>query len=290
MKISGITKVLGIFGDPVAQTLSPAMHNAAFEALGLSFVYVPFRVRPEELEAAVGAIRALEMPGVNITIPHKEKIIDLLDEIDADAGILGAVNTVLNRDGKLIGYNTDGEGFLKSLTEETGFNPEGKTIIILGAGGAGRGILASFLKKSPGRVVIANRTVEKAEGLVTEFREKFKGAPIEAVGLEKASLDPVLGRADLLVNATSIGMVGQGGQTPLPISIDKLPGSAVVSDIVYRPLTTELIKGAEELGLTVLRGLGMLVHQGALSLELWTGKKAPVDTMRQAALKELEAE
>jgi shikimate dehydrogenase len=170
MEISGTTKVLGIFGDPVEQTLSPVMHNAAFETLGLEFVYVPFRVRPGELKAAVGAIRALEMPGVNITIPHKEKVLNFLDGVDGDARALGAVNTVLNRDGKLIGYNTDGEGFYLSLTEETGFDPGGKTIIILGAGGAGRSIIASLLKRNPKRVIVANRTFERVESLAGPLR------------------------------------------------------------------------------------------------------------------------
>lgn len=295
MKISGTTKLIGIFGDPVAHTLSPVIHNAAFESLGLDFVYVPFHVRPRELEAAVGALRALGMPGVNLTIPHKEKVIGYLDGVDEDASAVGAVNTVVNRGGKLTGYNTDGEGFLRSLTEETGFNPEGKKIIILGAGGASRGILASIVKRKPERVIVANRTLERAELLVKEFKEKFKGIKADAVELDEATLGPGLKEADLLVNTTSIGMEvgGQvggkgGGDSPLSFAIENLPDKAVVSDIVYRPIVTGLIKGAEERGLKTLRGLGMLVGQGALSFELWTGEKAPVHVMRQAALEALE--
>jgi shikimate dehydrogenase len=301
MKITGKTKLIGIFGDPVAHTLSPAMQNAAFESLGMDFVYVPFHVRPAELKAAVGAIRALGMPGVNITIPHKEKVIELLDGLDEDARAIGAVNTVVNREGKLTGYNTDGEGFLRSLTEETGFNSQGKTIIILGAGGAARGILASVLKKKnkkPERVIVANRTFERAEGLVKEFNEKFEGSNLEAIGLDEAGLGPALEEADLLVNATSIGMEGgmeggggqggHGGHGPLLFMIDKLPDTAIVSDIVYKPIVTEFIREADERGLTTHRGLGMLVGQGALSFELWTGEKAPVHVMRQAAFEALE--
>lgn len=290
MKISGTTKLIGIFGDPVAHTLSPVIHNAAFESLGLDFVYVPFGVRPGELEAAVGALRALGMPGVNLTIPHKEKVIGFLDGVDEDARAVGAVNTVVNRGGKLTGYNTDGEGFLRSLEGETGFDCEGKKIIILGAGGASRGILASIAKRKPERVIVANRTLERAELLVKEFKEKFKGLKTDAVELDEATLGPALKEADLLVNTTSIGMEGsQGGREPLSFTIENLPDTAVVSDIVYRPLVTGLIKSAEERGLKTLRGLGMLVGQGALSFELWTGKKAPVHVMRQAALEALEA-
>jgi shikimate dehydrogenase len=302
MKITGKTKLIGIFGDPVAHTLSPAMQNAAFESLGMDFVYVPFHVRPAELKAAVGAIRALGMPGVNITIPHKEKVIELLDGLDEDARAIGAVNTVVNREGKLTGYNTDGEGFLRSLTEETGFNSQGKKIIILGAGGAARGILASVLNKKskknkknkkPERVIVANRTFERAEGLVKEFKEKFEGSNLEAIGLDEEALGSALEEADLLVNATSIGMEGgmeggQGGYGSLSFIIDKLPDTAIVSDIVYKPIVTELIREADERGLTTHRGLGMLVGQGALSFELWTGEKAPVHVMRQAAFEALE--
>jgi shikimate dehydrogenase len=298
MKISGKTKLIGIFGDPVAHTLSPAMQNAAFESLGMDFVYMPFHVGPAELKAAVGAIRALGMPGVNITIPHKEKVIELLDGLDEDARAIGAVNTVVNREGRLTGYNTDGEGFLRSLAEETGFNPQGKKIIILGAGGAARGILASVLNeknkknKKPESVIVANRTFERAEGLVKEFNEKFEDFNLEAIGLDEAALGPGLKEADLLVNSTSIGMEGGmeggGGHGPLSFIIDKLPDTAVVSDIVYKPIVTELIREADERGLTTHRGLGMLVGQGALSFELWTGEKAPVHVMRQAAFEALE--
>ncbi|MEK6531212.1 MAG: shikimate dehydrogenase [Deltaproteobacteria bacterium] len=166
--INGSTRVFGIFGDPVSQSLSPAMHNAAFKALGLDHVYVPFHVSAKEpgaLKNAIKAIRALDIKGVNITIPHKVAAMEFLDEVSLDARASGSVNTVINRDKRLYGCNTDGEGFLIGIKKETGFNPRGKNIIILGAGGAARSIIFSLLKKNAGSVVVANRTEARAEAL-----------------------------------------------------------------------------------------------------------------------------
>ncbi len=283
LKISGHTKVAGIFGDPVEQTLSPAIHNAAFEALGLEIVYVPFRVEPNGLKEATASIKALNMLGMSITIPHKEKILKFLSTVDLHAKEIGAVNTVVNRDGKLIGYNTDGMGYLLSLREDTGFTPKGKNIIIIGAGGASRSIFYYILSGRPKSVVLANRTVKRAQALAKEFRPKFN-VEITAVQLEQELLRPYAQNADLLVNATSLGMMGRG---KVEAPLDSLPPHAVVSDIVYRPLKTELLKKAESRGLKTHTGLGMLVHQGAIAFELWTGEKAPVEVMKKAALRAL---
>lgn len=287
MKIMGSTKVLGIFGDPVEHSLSPVMHNAAFEAKGLPFVYVPFHVKskpPGELRKAVEAIRALNIHGVNITVPHKERVLKFLDEVDEHALDIGAVNTIVNRQGHLVGYNTDGIGFLLSLREDTGFVPKGKNILIIGAGGAARAIFYSILAGSPASVVIANRTAKRAKLLADEFRKKFRGIDIKAISLAKSALEEHSSYADLLVNTTTIGMMGQGR---LELDIKTLPPRAVVSDIVYRPLATALIKAAESRGLNVHNGLSMLVRQGTVSFELWTGKKAPSELMRRVALEAL---
>ncbi|MBI5598773.1 MAG: shikimate dehydrogenase [Deltaproteobacteria bacterium] len=284
MKISGRTKTLGIFGDPIEQTLSPYMHNAAFEALGLDLVYAAFRVRKERLKYAVEAIRALDMPGANVTIPHKESVVPFLDEIDAEARDIGAVNTIVNADGRLRGFNTDGRGYVLSLRNETGFNPEGSTIIIVGAGGAARAIIHSLLSLKPKTLVIANRTPSRAESLASEFGEKFGTAEVKTAGLD---LSRYLPGADLLVNTTSMGMAGQES-LPFP-SIEGIKSGAIVSDIVFRPLDTPLIQEATKMRLTVHRGLGMLVWQGALSFELWTGRKAPADTMKFADVQALGA-
>ena len=188
MKITGRTKVFGIFGDPVEHTVSPAMHNSAFEALNLDMVYVPFLVRgtppPGGLKGAVEGMRAMNILGMNITIPHKERVIEYLDWTDEHASEIGAVNTVVNRDGTLVGYNTDGAGYMLSLREETGFIPEGKKAVIVGAGGAARAILFSILAGNPRTVVLANRSVERAKTLAGEFGKKFKGVDIRTSGLD----------------------------------------------------------------------------------------------------------
>lgn len=283
MKISGHFKVAAVFGDPVEHTLSPAIHNAAFEALGLEIVYLPFRVVPKGLKEAIASIRALNMLGVSITIPHKERALKFLDDVDLHAKEIGAVNKVVNRNGRLIGYNTDGTGYLLSLREGTGFTPRGKNVVIIGAGGASRSIFYYILSGRPKSVVVANRTVKRALSLAKEFKPKFN-VDVEAVRLEAGALRPYLKDADLLVNTTSLGMMGKGA---IDAPLDSLPSRAVVSDIVYRPLKTGLLKKAEARGLKTHTGLGMLVHQGAIAFELWTGEKAPVEVMKKAALRAL---
>jgi len=286
IKVSGTTKLTCIFGDPVEQTLSPPMHNAAFEALSLDMVYVPFHITPEKLPSAVQAIKTLGIIGVNITIPHKQKVMELIDEVDDQARLIGSVNTIVNRDGLLTGYNTDGQGYLMSLAKETGFDVHDNSVVILGAGGTARAIAYNLLKAKASRLLIANRTVENAEALRDDLREIFPQAHIDASGLKIA---PELSQADLLVNTTSLGMMGKGGGH-LPIDIATLPSSAIVSDIVFKPLHTPLLVEAERRGLKIHTGLGMLVCQGALGFELWTGREAPVELMLAAAREALEDE
>ena len=280
MKISGSTKVAAIFGHPITHTLSPLIQNAAFAAAGLDIVYVPFHVAPDGLGAAVEAVRALELIGVNVTIPHKERVIDHLDEVDPTARAIGAVNTVVNRDGVLAGYNTDGEGYLASLAEETGFEPAGKRVIIIGAGGAARAILHTLLSRGAASVLLANRTIKRADELAEEFKGVFESTDVAVTGLAPDELAGRAAQADLVVNTTSLGMEGQ---PPLDFPVDALGEGAVVSDIVYKPLETELLKAAKARGLEVHGGLGMLIHQGALGFSLWTGHDAPVEAMKKAA-------
>lgn len=285
--ITGSTRVVGIFGDPVCQSLSPAMHNAAFKALGLDNVYVPFHVSSKEpgaLKNAIEAIRALGIKGVNITIPHKVAAMEFLDEVSPDAREAGSVNTVINRNGRLYGCNTDGEGFLTGIKKETGFNPRGKNIIIIGAGGAARSIIFSLLKKNAGCVVVANRTEARAEALARGFQKTFKRARLAPAGLDAKALEGLAHSADLVVNTTSIGMMGRGS---VGFPVHMLKKKAIVADIVYRPLETAFLKRAKKLGLRTHNGLSMLVAQGALTFKLWTGRDAPEDAMRRAALKAL---
>ncbi len=283
MKITGSTKVICIFGDPVAHSLSPVMHNAAFVALGIDMAYVPFHVLSSpagELKKAVAAVKVLNIHGFNVTIPHKEKVMRHLDEVDERAKAVGAVNTVVNWEGRLVGYNTDGEGYFQGLKEETGFAPKGKNVVILGAGGAARSILYSALCGRPASVIVANRTEDRAKALAKEFGRSF-GVDVIATGLDGRFLERYARNTHLVVNTTSMGMGGRG-EPGFPV--EALPSGAVVSDIVYSPLETAFLKKAKARGLKTHDGLSMLVHQGAIGFKLWTGKKAPVDVMRRAAL------
>jgi shikimate dehydrogenase len=284
MEIRGETKVLGIFGYPVKHTFSPLIHNAAFKDKGLNYVYLPFEVKPEHLKQATEAIIALDLMGVNVTVPHKEAIISFLDEVSEDALLSGAVNTVHNRNGSLIGYNTDGEGYIRSLKNDTGFDPGGKNIVILGAGGAAKGILASLAGKLPEKIIIFNRTQSRAARLVMEFQKKFPGLALKSVTLDDDKLKRYLQEAHLFINATTMGMDGRGS---IGVPLESLPKDGIVSDIVYKPLNTPLIRHAESLGFKTHRGLGMLLEQAVLSFKIWTGIDAPADVMKSVLLEKL---
>ncbi|MFQ5586439.1 MAG: shikimate dehydrogenase [Thermodesulfobacteriota bacterium] len=280
MKITGVTMITGIFGYPVEHSLSPAMQNAAIETTGVDMVYLPFSVEPARLEGAVGGIRALNLTGVNITIPHKETVMEYLDEVSDEARIIGAINTIVNRDGRLIGHNTDGDGYLTSLKEETGFNPAGKSIVIIGAGGAARGIINALAREGAGSIIIANRTLSRAERLAAEFEPLYPSVAFTPFPLDSAPLRESFATAALIINTTSLGMEGRG---TIKLPLDVLPKNSIVSDIVYKPRTTDFLRRAADLGLETHDGLGMLVCQGALGFTLWTGREAPIDVMRRTA-------
>ncbi len=275
--ITGKTKILGILGYPVSHTLSPVMHNEAFRASGLDYCYLPFKVAPERLLDAVGGIRALNIRGVNITVPHKERIIPLLDHLDKEASLIGAVNTVVNKDGKLYGYNTDAKGFIKSLKEE-GIMPGRKKVMILGAGGAARAVAFSLLLNGVKSIQIYNRTPEKAETIV-DFLNRVKS------GIAKTAyaITP-LKDIDILINATSLGLKKND---PLPIAPAFLCPGLIVYDLIYNPQKTGLLIEASRQGLKTISGLGMLLWQGVLSFRLWTGIEPPVEIMRKAIYRAL---
>ena len=280
---SGKTKVCGVIGDPIEHTMSPVMHNAAFKKFGLDYVYVPFRVRQEELGKAIEGMKALNIRGLNVTIPHKVAVIPFLDELDPLADKIGAVNTIVNDEGVLKGYNTDATGFLQALLER-GFEPKGKNVVILGAGGASRAI--SFILAERGSsLVILNRTLDKAKICANRISEIFQ-SETTALKLNRGNLEAAISEADILVNATSVGMSPNINETPVASNLLK-PG-LVVFDIVYNPIKTRLQREAEAIGATIINGLDMLVWQGALVFEKWTGQKAPVDLMRAEAVKLLE--
>ncbi len=286
--ISGRTKICGIFGCPVEHTFSPALHNAAFTAAGLDYAYVPFEVSPRSLAAAVEAVRALGLAGVNVTIPHKEAVLPLLDGISGEAELTGAVNTIINRSGYLYGDNTDGKGYLRAL-KEAGFDPAGKTVLFLGAGGAARAVAVQLMLAGAGKLVFANRTAARASELSRFVAEKT-GARVELVTWPDRTGDKlparVLAEADLVVQATSLGMSPNLGET-VPLSFEAFRPGQVASDLVYNPVETLFLKKAVQAGAAAVSGLGMLLHQGALAFELWTGVPAPLEAMREALQKEL---
>ena len=282
--ISGKTRVCGVIGDPIEHTMSPVMHNAAFKELGLDYLYVSFRVRKEELGKAIEGMRALNIRGLNVTLPHKVAIIPFLDELDPLVERIGAVNTIVNDDGVLTGYNTDAAGFLQALLEQ-GIEPKGKNMVILGAGGASRAI--SFILAERGaHLVILNRALELdwAEELAGRLSQAFQ-RETKALVLNRENLAQVLRKTDILVNATSVGMSPNIDETP--VSPDLLSSDLILFDIVYNPIKTRLLREAEEAGAKTISGLDMLVWQGALAFEKWTGLKAPVEVMREEIIKRL---
>ncbi len=281
--ISGKTTICGLIGDPVEHTMSPAMHNAAFKKLGLDYVYLAFRVKATELDKAIAGMRTLNMRGLNVTIPHKVAVMKLLDKLDPMAEKIGAVNTIVNDDGILTGYNTDATGFLQPLLE-TGIELNNKNVAILGAGGTSRGI--SFILAERGaKLTILNRQLERAKELASRVSQT-SGNKVTASELTKENLSQILKKTDILVNATSVGMSPKSDETPVPA--DLLRPGMLVYDIVYNPVKTRLLQEAEAAGAETISGLDMLVWQGALAFERWTGQKAPVKLMKREALKILE--
>jgi shikimate dehydrogenase len=273
MIIRGTTKITGILGYPVKHTFSPAMHNAAFLSLGLDFVYIPFEVNPKGLNKAVGSLRALGISGVNITIPHKEKVIDFIDKLDPFARQVGSVNTIVNLRGKLSGYNTDSPGFLRDLVDK-GFNSCGKTALLFGSGGAGRAIAAALSLAGAKKIFITDAAEKKAYGLSKKTNR--------AVFLPFDGWKQKIKESDILINATPVGM--RPGN-PI-IYASELKNGIFVYDLVYNrhtELETECKKAAVEYS----DGLGMLLNQGAIAFKCFTGITAPIEVMRKALIKQL---
>ncbi len=283
MEISGTSKVCAIIGDPVGHSLSPVMHNAAFKELGLNLVYVAFTVTRNELKEAISGARTLGLRGLNVTMPHKNAVMKYLDKIDSTAKAIGAVNTILNNKGKLIGFNTDGTGAMIAL-QKNGVSPVGKKFVLLGAGGAGKAI-AFQAAQDVEELVILNRTSEKAEMLAEVLHKKF-GKKVKGGALSSEILKEELRDADILVNATSVGMHPDVNRNIVPKS--SLRPDLCVMDIIYSPLETKLVLDAKAVGAKVVSGLEMLVYQGAVSFEIWTNCSAPVEVMKKAALNKLE--
>lgn len=283
MTITGKTRVCGVIGEPIEHTLSPLMHNAAFETLRLDYVFLAFRVKPAQVESAVNGMRALNIRGLNITMPHKSTIIKHLDRVDLSAQIVNSVNTVLNKENLLFGFNTDGVGALKAL-KENGVELKGRKVLLLGAGGAARAIAYTMAKEAD-ELAVLNRTVKQAQALA-KLLEKSFNKKISTGSLSPTDIQSNLKDSDILINATSVGMKPRAEESPVPLKL--LRSNLAVMDIVYNPLETKLAKEAKAAGARVVSGVEMLIYQGAASFELWTGKSAPIEVMRQAALMHLQ--
>jgi shikimate dehydrogenase len=284
VEVTGKTKICALVGDPVEHTVSPAMHNAAFAEAGLGFVYVPFRVCPENLAEAVAGLRALDVRGFNVTIPHKVAVIRCLDSLDPLAEKIGAVNTVVNENGELRGFNTDAEGFVRALSDG-GIEPGGRKMVVLGAGGASRAI-SYVLARKGAELTILNRAQELTWAWdIAKLVEYDLWKHVNVLELRDDLLAGALKDAEVLVNATSVGMSPDADASPVPAGL--LRRDLVVFDVVYNPVETRLLKEARAAGARIISGVEMLVWQGALAFEMWTGQAAPFDVMRRAALKAL---
>lgn len=272
MNITGKTRVTGLFGYPVEHTLSPAMHNAAFRHLSLDYCYVPFRVHPTMLADAVRAIKGLDLAGVNVTVPHKESVIPLLDALEPEAEFIGAVNTITHENGILTGYNTDGRGFMRSL-EEQDIRTAGSRILIVGTGGACRAI-SYYLCEQASSLHLFDIDRAKAERLANDL------STVRSTVSLAAAVD--ITGFDIIINATPLGL--HTGD-PLPFPTDELKPSQTICDLIYRQ--TPLLTSADQRGCKTVNGLGMLLWQGALAFELWTKSAAPAEIMRSALLSKI---
>ncbi|MGC9333775.1 MAG: shikimate dehydrogenase [Anaerolineae bacterium] len=278
-------KTVGLIGWPVEHSASPAMHNAAFERLGLDWLYVLLPAEPGNLQAVVDALRQEPFRGANVTVPHKQAIMAYLDGVTEAVRGIGAVNTIIADRGRLTGHNTDGDGFLAAL-REAGFEPAGRQALVLGAGGAARSVVCALASEGCA-VTIHNRSIARARQLVEEMQHLGLEGPITWVQGEVGLARLDLGAFELLVNATSAGMWPRTDASPWPGGL-VLPSHWTVFDLVYNPAETRLLARARSAGAKAVGGLEMLVHQGALAFALWTGQDAPVEVMRAAARQAIE--
>jgi len=273
MKIDGYTRLAAVVANPIKHSISPFIHNSAFEATNTNGVYLAWEVDATELAETVANIRRYQMYGINLSMPYKEQVIPYLDQLSAEACLIGAVNTVVNREGTLIGYNTDGKGFFKSLPS---FKISRKRLVLLGAGGAAKAILAQAILDGVSQisVFVRSSSMEKTRPYLEKI-QNATGFRVDLFALEDVQdLQDSITQADLLVNATSVGM--DGSSQPIPTSI-VLPDKLLVADVIYQPFETPFLKWARNQGNQSINGLGMLLYQAAEAFELWTGKEMPTD-------------
>jgi shikimate dehydrogenase len=280
-EISYKHELVGAFGDPIAENPTGIMQEAAFQTLGLPWRYQLIEVHKGDLEAAINGIRAMNFQGINLTIPHKVEVLKYLDAISEDARLMGAVNTVRREGNRLIGENTDGKGFLRSLRADAGVDPSGQRVVVLGAGGAARAITVELALAGAARITVVNRTLQRGETLVALLNEQ---TPVSANFVLWDATYALPAHTDVLVNATSIGLYPHVGDEP-DIDYQTIRTGMIVCDVIPNPPHTLFLKQAETHGARTLDGLGMLVYQGAIAFKMWTGLDAPVSVMHQALAK-----
>jgi shikimate dehydrogenase len=274
---------LGVITDPEKQSTSPAFQQAALDALGLEIKYERWPTAPDAIETRVTGLRAPSVLGANVTIPHKETVIPLLDELDDLAKRVGAVNTILNEGARLFGYNTDVEGFLRGLSDVDGTTPRGKRVLIAGAGGAARAVVVALVQGGAKHIRIINRDLQRAVRLAGTLRDEAPDTELDVLADTHENWAKGAAEADILVNCTSLGMAGGGAEDRSPIPAELIRPEMLVYDLVYRPTDTRLLRDAKARGARTIGGLPMLVYQGAASFKIWTGKDAPIDVMMGAA-------
>ena len=276
---------LGIIGHPIGHSISPVFQQAALDAIVFDGTYQAWDVAPDGVGEFVDGLRAPGTLGINVTVPHKEAVIPFLDEVDDWASTAGAVNTIVNRGGRLTGHNTDGIGFLRALREGADFEPRGRDVLVLGAGGSARGVVYALARAGVAQMFIANRTLERAQRLAALSIDS--GAAAESLELSQAG--EAAREVALIVNCTSMGMVHGPDESGTPLSAASIPSSVLVNDLVYNPLETPLLREAARAGASTLGGIQMLVYQGAASFEMWTRQDAPVPVMLEAATAAMRA-
>ncbi len=280
-----MTRLAGIFGYPLDHSISPRFQQAAFDHCSLDVSYKAWPVATDRLEPEVRKLRDDGYLGANVTVPHKERIGTFLDDLEPLAKALGAVNTIVKEDSRLVGYNTDAHGFMEALRKDGACDPKGLSVLVLGAGGAARAAVFALVGAEVASLIIANRTLARAESLAGEFEAASAG--VEAVPMEEPALAAACKKADLIVNTTSMGMRHGIAEGETPLKAGTIRARSLVYDLVYNPAETPLLVEAKAAGAKTLGGLPMLVYQGAASFELWTGRPAPIDVMFEAARKAL---
>lgn len=272
--ITASTRVAGVIGDPVRHSLSPVIHNAAFRALDLDWVYLAFPVPAGEGTAAVAAMRTFGLDGLNVTMPHKADVIAGLDRLSPAAEALRSVNTIHRLGDELVGESTDGPGFVDALVRDEGFDPAGRRVVVFGAGGAARSVVLALAGAGASDIAVVNRTAARAE----------QAAALAGAGVGRVGSEDDVDEADLVVNATSVGMAGTPQADAVLLDVRRLRPGQVVVDLVYHPIRTPLLAAARERGAVAVTGLGMLIHQAAHAFRLWTAEDPPLEVMSAAAL------